>query len=332
MTFASPAYFFLLLLLIPYIIWYLLQHLKSTPSIRVSSLDGLHHAPKTLRNYLLHLPFVLRIACFVLAVIALARPQTTNNWSTQQTDGIDIMLCMDVSTSMLAEDLKPNRIEAAKEVAIQFITGRPNDNIGLTLFAGEAFTQCPMTVDHAVLLNVLNGMRVDMAQNGMIEDGTAIGMGIANALTRLKNSKAKSKVIILLTDGTNTTGQISPNTAADIAKSFGVRVYTIGVGTNGTARYPMPVAGHIEYINVPVEIDTKTLASIARKTDGEFYRATNTQKLFEVYKEIDKLEKTKMNVKKYSKRYEAFGLFLLLSILALISEIILKNTYLQRIP
>jgi len=332
MTFASPAYFFLLLLLIPYIIWYLLQHLKSTPSIRVSSLDGLHHAPKTLRNYLLHLPFVLRIACFVLAVIALARPQTTNNWSTQQTDGIDIMLCMDVSTSMLAEDLKPNRIEAAKEVAIQFITGRPNDNIGLTLFAGEAFTQCPMTVDHAVLLNLLNGMRVDMAQNGMIEDGTAIGMGIANALSRLKNSKAKSKVIILLTDGTNTTGQISPNTAADIAKSFGVRVYTIGVGTNGTARYPMPVAGHIEYINVPVEIDTKTLASIARKTDGEFYRATNTQKLFEVYKEIDKLEKTKMNVKKYSKRYEAFGLFLLLSILALISEIILKNTYLQRIP
>ena len=332
MTFASPAYFFLLLLLIPYIIWYLLQHLKSTPSIRVSSLDGLHHAPKTLRNYLLHLPFVLRIACFVLAVIALARPQTTNNWSTQQTDGIDIMLCMDVSTSMLAEDLKPHRIEAAKEVAIQFITGRPNDNIGLTLFAGEAFTQCPMTVDHAVLLNLLNGMRVDMAQNGMIEDGTAIGMGIANALTRLKNSKAKSKVIILLIDGTNTTGQISPNTAADIAKSFGVRVYTIGVGTNGTARYPMPVAGHIEYINVPVEIDTKTLASIARKTDGEFYRATNTQKLFEVYKEIDKLEKTKMNVKKYSKRYEAFGLFLLLSILALISEIILKNTYLQRIP
>jgi Ca-activated chloride channel family protein len=332
MTFASPAYFFLLLLLIPYTIWYLLQHLKSTPSIRVSSLNGLHHAPKTLRNYLLHAPFLLRIACFVFAVIALARPQTTNNWSTQQTDGIDIMLCMDVSTSMLAEDLKPNRIEAAKEVAVQFITGRPNDNIGLTLFAGEAFTQCPMTLDHAVLLNLLNGMRVDMAQNGMIEDGTAIGMGIANALTRLKDSKAKSKVIILLTDGTNTTGQISPNTAADIAKSFGVRVYTIGVGTNGTARYPMPVAGRIEYINVPVEIDTKTLASIARKTDGEFYRATNTQKLFEVYKEIDKLEKTKMNVRKYSKRYEAFGIFLLLSLLALISEITLKNTYLQRIP
>jgi len=189
-----------------------------------------------------------------------------------------------------------------------------------------------MTVDHAVLLNLLNGMRVDMAQNGMIEDGTAIGMGIANALTRLKDSKAKSKVIILLTDGTNNRGQISPNTAAEIAKSFGIRVYTIGVGTNGTARYPMPVAGRIEYINVPVEIDTKTLATIAKKTDGEFYRATNTQKLFEVYKEIDKLEKTKMNVKKYSKRYEAFGIFLLLSLLALIFEVTLRNTYLQRIP
>ena len=332
MTFASPAYFLLLLLLIPYIIWYMFQHLKSTPSIRVSSLNGLYRSPKTLRNYLLHLPFILRIVCFVFAVIALARPQTTNNWSTTQTDGIDIMLCMDVSTSMLAEDLKPNRIEAAKEVAIQFINGRPNDNIGLTLFAGEAFTQCPMTVDHAVLLNLLNGMRVDMAQNGMIEDGTAIGMGIANALTRLKDSKAKSKVVILLTDGTNNRGQMSPTTAADIAKSFGIRVYTIGVGTNGTARYPMPVAGRIEYINVPVEIDTKTLATIAKKTDGEFYRATNTEKLHEVYAKIDQLEKTKMNVKQYSKRYEAFVPFALVAVLALLLELLLRHTLLRRIP
>ena len=332
MTFASPAYFFLLLLLIPYIIWYLLQHLKSTPSIRVSSLDGLHHAPKTLRNYLLHLPFVLRIACFVLAVIALARPQTTNNWSTQQTDGIDIMLCMDVSTSMLAEDLKPNRIEAAKEVAIQFITGRPNDNIGLTLFAGEAFTQCPMTVDHAVLLNLLNGMRVDMAQNGMIEDGTAIGMGIANALTRLKNSKAKSKVIILLTDGTNTTGQISPNTAADIAKSFGVRVYTIGVGTNKVAPYPMPVAGGVQYVNIPVEIDNKMLSEIAVATEGDFYRATNTKELRKIYQEIDRLEKSKLNVKQFSKKYEAYQPFALIAVLALLLEILLRITIFRRIP
>lgn len=332
MTFHSPAYLILLLLIIPYLIWYLMFHHKSTPSIRVSSTQAILHAPKSLRQYLLHVPFLLRIVCYTCAVIALARPQTTNNWSSTQTEGIDIMLCMDVSTSMLAEDLKPNRIEAAKQVAIEFISGRPNDNIGLTLFAGEAFTQCPMTVDHAVLLNLLNGMRVDMAQNGLLQDGTAIGMGIANALTRLKDSKAKSKVVILLTDGTNNCGQISPNTAADIAKSFGIRVYTIGVGTNGTARYPMPVAGHIEYINVPVEIDTKSLATIARKTDGEFYRATNTQKLHEVYQQIDQLEKTKMNVRKYSKRYEAFGIFILVSLLCLIMELLLSNTILKRIP
>ncbi len=332
MTFHSPAYLLLLALIIPYLIWYLLYHQKTMPSLRVDTTHAFWHAPKSFRQHLTHLPLILRLICYVCAVIALARPQTTNNWSTSHTEGIDIMLCMDVSTSMLAEDLKPNRIEAAKQVAIEFISGRPDDNIGLTLFAGEAFTQCPMTVDHAVLLNLLNGMRVDMAQNGMIEDGTAIGMGIANALTRLKDSKAKSKVVILLTDGTNNCGEISPNTAADIAKSFGIRVYTIGVGTNGTARYPMPVAGHIEYINVPVEIDTKSLASIARTTDGEFYRATNTKKLHEVYQQIDQLEKTKMNVKKYSKKYEAYGLFMLISSLSLILELLVSNTILKRLP
>lgn len=332
MTFHSPAYLLLLLMVIPYLVWYLLFHHKSRPSLRVSTTYSVARSPKSLRQRLVHLPFLLRVICYICAVIALARPQTTNNWSSTQTEGIDIMLCMDVSTSMLAEDLLPNRIEAAKQVAMEFISGRPNDNIGLTLFAGEAFTQCPMTVDHAVLLNLLNGMRVDMAQNGLIEDGTAIGMGIANALTRLKDSKAKSKVVILLTDGTNNCGQISPNTAADIAKSFGIRVYTIGVGTNGTARYPMPVAGHIQYINVPVEIDTKSLATIAKKTDGEFYRATNTEKLHEVYQQIDQLEKTKMNVRKYSKRYESFGIFIFFSLLCLVLELLLSNTVLKRIP
>ena len=213
MTFANYEYLFLLLLLIPYIVWYLLCHDKSSPAIRVSSTDAYRIAPKTFRTYLLHMPFLCRIVCFTAAILALARPQTSNNWTNKSIEGIDIMLCMDVSTSMLAEDLKPNRIEAAKKVAIEFINGRPNDNIGLTVFAGEAYTQCPMTVDHAVLLNMLNGMRVDMAQRGLIEDGTAIGMGIANAVTRLKDSKAKSKVVILLTDGTNNRGQISPNTA-----------------------------------------------------------------------------------------------------------------------
>lgn len=332
MTFESPAYLLLLLLAIPYVVWYWMRHSSSTPSIRVSSTEAMFKAPMSLRQRLVHLPFVLRLACFTMAVVALARPQTSNSWSTKHTEGIDIMLCMDVSTSMLAEDLKPNRIEAAKNVALEFISGRPDDNIGLTLFAGEAYTQCPMTTDHAVLLNLLNGMKVDMAQRGLIDDGTAIGMGIANALSRLKDSKAKSKVVILLTDGTNNCGQISPNTAADIAKSLGIRVYTIGVGTNGTARYPYPVAGHIEYVNVPVEIDTKALATIAKKTDGEFYRATNNQKLHEVYQEIDKLEKTKMNVRQYSKRYEAFAGFLLISVLCLIAQLLVENTILKRIP
>ena len=290
MTFSNSEYLFLLLLLIPYLAWYLLWHLKQAPSISVSTIAPFIHRHKAFRQRLIHLPFVCRLACIALAIIALARPQTTDNWSSKNIEGIDIMLCMDVSTSMLAEDLKPNRIEAAKQVAMEFINGRPNDNIGLTLFAGEAYTQCPMTVDHAVLLNLLNGMRVDMAERGLISDGTAIGMGIANAVTRLKDSKAKSKVIILLTDGTNNCGQISPNTAADIAKSFGIRVYTIGVGSNGSAPYPFRVGGQTVYQNIPVEIDSKTLTAIAAKTDAEFYRANNTSKLREVYKQIDTLE------------------------------------------
>lgn len=332
MTFANPEYLILLFLLMPYVAWYLLCHLKQSPSISVSTAAPFIHAHKSLRQRLIHLPFLCWLACFALAIVALARPQTTDNWSTKNIEGIDIMLCMDVSTSMLAEDLKPNRIEAAKQVAVEFINGRPNDNIGLTLFAGEAYTQCPMTVDHAVLLNLLNGMRVDMAERGLISDGTAIGMGIANAVTRLKDSKAKSKVIILLTDGTNNCGQISPNTAADIAKSFGIRVYTIGVGSNGTAPYPFTVAGQTVYQNIPVEIDSKTLTAIAAKTDGEFYRAGNTGRLREVYHQIDQLEKTKMNVKKYSKRYEAFFPFLLLSLIFLGMDVLLRETLLRRIP
>ena len=332
MTFANPTYLFLLLLLVPYVAWYWRNHLKALPSLQVSTTASYQGVERTWKTYLIHLPFLCRLLCLAAAIVALARPQTTNHFTSKNIEGIDIMLAMDVSTSMLAEDLQPNRIEAAKQVAIEFINGRPNDNIGLTLFAGEAFTQCPMTTDHAVLLNLLNGMRVDMAQRGLIDDGTAIGMGIANAVTRLKDSKAKSKVIILLTDGTNNCGQVSPNTAADIAKSFGIRVYTIGVGTNGTARYPMSVGGHIQYLNVPVEIDTKTLAEIASKTDGEFYRATNTDKLREVYAQIDKLEKTKMRVQQYSKHYEAFQAFALLAVIFLLLELLLKNTLLRRIP
>lgn len=332
MEFYNPFYFLLLLLIIPYVIWYVINHRKSSPSLKVSTLAGFVHYRRTWRTWLTHVPFLLTIVGFTAMVCALARPQTANSWSNTSVEGIDIMLCMDVSTSMLAEDLKPNRVQAARDVAMEFINGRQNDNIGLTVFAGEAYTQCPMTMDHAALQNLLSGMDCNMAMRGMLEDGTAIGMGIANAVSRLKDSKAKSKVVILLTDGTNNRGDISPGMAADIAKSFGIRVYTVAVGTNGTAPYPMMVGGRKEYVNVPVEIDTKTLSMIAEKTDAKTYRATNTDKLFQVYEEIDKLERTKMNVRKFSKRYEAYQTFAMVSLLAFAVALLLKATILKRIP
>lgn len=332
MTFANIEYFLLLLLLIPYILWYVLKSKGKEPALSVSDTTVYRHAPKSYKNRLIHAPFILRLLTFATVVAVLARPQTSNSWKNKRAEGIDIMLAVDVSTSMLAEDLKPNRLEAAKQVACEFIAGRPDDNIGLTIFAAEAFTQCPMTTDHAVLTNLFNGIRADIALRGMIEDGTAVGMGIANAVSRLKDSKAKSKVVILLTDGTNNAGAISPLTAAEIAKSFGIRVYTIGVGTNGMAPYPEIVGGSVHYLRVPVEIDTKTLAAIAGKTDGEFYRATDNKKLEEVYEEIDKLEKTKMSVRQYSKRHEAYALFAWIAAAALLCEILLRMTVLKKIP
>lgn len=299
--------------------------------MRMSDTFAYKNAPVGLRVRLMHLPMILRCVTFAMIVMAMARPQTHNAWDERNVEGIDIMLAMDVSTSMLAEDLKPNRIEAAKDVAASFIADRPNDNIGLTIFAGEAFTQCPMTTDHASLLNLLKGVRTDIAANGLISDGTAIGMGLANAVSRLKDAKTKSKVVILLTDGSNNMGDISPMTAAQIAKSLGIRVYTIGVGTNKVARYPMPVAGGVQYVNIPVEIDTKTLSNIAATSDGNFYRATNNKELKQIYQDIDKLEKSRMNVKKFSKRYEAYQPFAIVALLALILEILLKLTVLRKI-
>lgn len=332
MEFQNPYYFLLLLLLIPYVVWYVLRYSGTTPGIRVSSTAAYAHLPRTWRVWLTHAPFLLNIVILISAVLALARPQTSNSWSNRNVEGIDIMLCMDISTSMLSEDLKPNRVQAARNVALEFINSRPDDNIGLTVFAGEAYTQCPMTTDHSVLLNLLGTLDCNMVMNGMLEDGTAIGMGIANAVTRLKDSKAKSKVIILLTDGTNNRGDISPNMAADIAKSFGIRVYTVAVGTNGTAPYPMIVGGRREYINIPVEIDTKTLSQIASTTGGDSYRATNTRRLHQVYQEIDKLEKTKFNVKKYSKRYEAYQIYAIIAVIASLIQLLLRATLLKRIP
>ena len=332
MEFVNKEYFLLLLVLIPFLIWYLLHRKTSEPTMRMSDTHAYQYAPKSLRVRLMWLPMLLRIIVFVLVVVILARPQTHSNWGSRTVEGIDIMLAMDGSTSMLAEDLKPNRIEAAKSVASEFISGRPDDNIGLTIFAGEAFTQCPMTTDHTSLINLLQNVRTDIAARGLIEDGTAIGMGLANAVSRLKDSKTKSKVVILLTDGSNNRGDISPLTAANIAKSLGIRVYTIAIGSKTMAPYPMQVAGTIQYVNMRADVDVKTLSEIASTADGQFYRATNTAELKKIYKDIDKLEKTKMDVKKFSKRYDVYQPFALAALIVFFLEILLRLTVFRRIP
>lgn len=330
--FANKEYLFLLLLIIPYLRWHIMYKNKTESTIRVSDSSAYQYFPKSWRIRLMPVQIFLRIIAFVFIVFAMARPQTNNSWNNEFVEGIDIMMVMDVSTSMLAEDLKPNRLEASKQVASEFIMDRPNDNIGLTIFAGEAFTQCPMTIDHASLLNLLKNVRTDIAARGLIQDGTAIGMGLANAISRLKDSKAKSKVVILLTDGSNNMGDLSPMTAAEIARSFGIRIYTIGVGTDKLAPYPKEVAGQIQYVYLPVEIDTKVLDDIARETQGSFYRATNTRELQYIYKEIDKLEKTKLSLKKYSKKYEAYQPFAIVAIISLLLEILLRITVFRKIP
>lgn len=328
MIFTKIGFLLLFIPLIGYVVWYIIKGRHLTPSIKVSTTLPFAGGVKSYKNYLIHLPFALRVITIAMIILVLARPQSTNRWQNTEVEGIDIMLAMDVSTSMMAMDLKPNRLEAAKQVAAEFVNGRPNDNIGLTIFAGESFTQCPLTIDHTVMLNMLNAVKCDIAAQGIIEDGTAIGMGIANAVSRLKESKAKSKVIILLTDGSNNRGEIAPEMAAEIAKQFGIRVYTIGVGTNGTA--PYPYGGQI--VNVPVEIDENTLGRIATLTDGGYYRATSNSKLKEVYEQIDKLERTKLNVKEFSSREEEYLMFALIAFVSLLLEIILRNTLLKSIP
>ncbi len=285
MEFGNKEYLLLLLLLIPYILWYFLYKRKKEPAMRMSDTYAYQYAAKSWRVRLINLPMILRCLAYTMVVIVLARPMN------RVVEGIDVMLAMDISVSMLAEDVRPNRLEVAKDVASDFISDRPTDNIGLTIFAGEAFTQCPMTTDHQSLQNILHNVRTDIAANGLIEPGTAIGMGLANAVTRLKDSKTKSKVIILLTDGSNNVGEISPLTAAEIAKSYGIRVYTIGLGTNKASRYPITVNGTTQYVVSQGEIDYKTLQNIALTTNGGFYRATNRKELANIYKDIDTLEK-----------------------------------------
>lgn len=332
MELANKEYLLLLLLLIPYILWYLLYSKKSEPAMTMSDTFAYQYAPRSLRQQLVWLPAVLRMLVFALVVLCLARPQTHSSWGKRTTEGIDIMLAMDVSTSMLGQDLKPNRIEASKAVAAEFIADREDDNIGLTVFAGEAYTQCPLTTDHTSLLNMLANIRTDIAATGLISDGTAIGMGLVNAINRLKESKAKSKVVILLTDGSNNMGDISPLTAAQIAKSLGMRVYTIAVGTTGVVKYPIQVGGVTQYINRRGDLDTETLQKIAQMTDGQFYRATSRAELKKIYGDIDQLEKSKIDVKHFSKRYDAYQPFALAAVLLLIIEILLRITIFRRIP
>jgi Ca-activated chloride channel family protein len=328
MIFANPKYLYLLVVLIPMVAWYIYKINRSHASLQVSSTEAFDApAVSKWKTWLRHFPFVLRLLAVATLIFILARPQSTDSWQNTSTEGIDIVMAMDISSSMLAQDLKPNRLEASKDVASAFINGRPNDNIGLVVFAAESFTQCPLTTDHTVLLNLFKDV-----QPGIIEDGTAIGLGLANAVSRIKDSQAKSKVIILLTDGVNNTGEIAPVTAAEIAKTFGIRVYTIGVGTNGTAPYPFQTAYGIQYQNIPVDIDEPTLKQIASTTGGQYFRATDNESLKEIYSEIDKMEKTKISVQEYSKKQEEYKNLALLLFAFLMLEILLRNSVLRTIP
>jgi len=327
MKFNNPEYLWLLLILIPLVLWYIFKQFKSDASMQISTTEPFSKMPKSRKHYLFHLLFLLRMLVVILLILVIARPQLSNHFQTETTEGIDIMLSLDISGTMLAEDLRPNRLEAAKNVATEFVSSRPNDNIGLVVFAGESFTQCPLTNDHAVLVNLFQGV-----QYGMIEDGTAIGLGLANAVSRIKDSQAKSKVIILLTDGSNNAGDVAPLTAAEIAQSFGIRVYTIGVGTRGVAPYPVQTPVGIRYQDLPVDIDEDMLREVASLTGGQYFRATDTNNLKSIYQEIDQLEKTKLSVRQYSKKNEVYLPFLLAAFFLLLAELVLRHTFLRRLP
>jgi Ca-activated chloride channel family protein len=326
-SFKNPEFFYLFLLLIPMIAWYIWKQKKAGASIQFSSDMGFARIPMSWKYYFRHSVFVLFLMSMSMLIVVLARPQSSNSWQNVTTEGIDIVIALDISSSMLAMDFQPNRIEAAKNVATQFISGRQNDKIGLVIFSGESFTQCPLTTDHATVINLFRNI-----ESGMIEDGTAIGNGLATAVSRLKESTAISKVIILLTDGVNNRGEIAPVTAAELAKTFGIRVYTVGIGTIGTAPYPMQTPFGVQVRDVKVDIDETTLMKIAETTDGKYFRATNNNKLAEIYKEIDKLEKSKIDVKEYSKKEEEYMKYALAAALFLIIGLFLKSTIFRNIP
>lgn len=327
MEFLNPEYLYLLLLLIPLTVWYIIRLSKTQASFKLASTNAFEKMKPGFRVYMRHFPFALRLITLALVIVVIARPQSVNSWEETETQGIDIALALDVSGSMLAQDLQPDRLEAAKKVAAEFITDRKNDKIGLVIFAGESFTQCPLTNDHKILLNLLNDVKF-----GMIEDGTAIGLGLANSVNRLKDSESKSKVVILLTDGTNNRGQIAPLTAADLARSYGIRVYTIGVGTKGMAPTPVQTPFGVRMQNVQVDIDEKTLTEIASITGGQYFRAVDSEELRTIYHEIDKMEKYLISVQNVTRRQELFLPFALAALALLLIELLLRRTWLRSIP
>ena len=327
LTFKNPELFYLLLVIIPMAAWYIFRQKRNTASIQVSSTASLFRAPKTIRHYLRHLVFILQMVALAFFVVVLARPQSSRSWENVTTEGIDIVIALDISSSMLARDFAPDRLEAAKNVAMEFISGREHDRMGLVVFAGEAFTQCPLTTDRAVLLNLFKDIK-----SGLIEDGTAIGNGLATAVNRIKDSQAVSRVIILLTDGENNRGEVAPMTAAEIAKTFGIRVYTVGVGSIGTAPYPVQTPFGMELREMEVKIDEPLLTQMAEVTGGKYFRATGNKKLEEIYKEIDALEKSKIDVQQFSRRSEEFLPFAIAGILFLLISLFLRVTIFRNIP
>jgi Ca-activated chloride channel homolog len=325
-TFAQPGFLYLLLAVPAMIAFYIIKQHKAVASMSVPGLHSFGNAGTTFRHWLRHLLFGFRTGAVGLLIVILARPQSTDSFQDMSTEGIDIVLTLDISGSMLARDFRPDRLEASKNVATEFITGRPYDRIGLVVFSGESFTQCPLTTDHAVLINLMREIK-----SGMIEDGTAIGEGLATAVNRIKDSEAKSKVIILLTDGVNNRGMIAPITAAEIAKTYGIRVYTIGVGTQGVAPYPVQTPFGLQYQDMQVEIDEGILREIAKMTDGRYFRATDNEKLVQVYSEIDKMEKSRIDVRQFKVKEEKYLIPAIIAFCLIILELVMRNTIMKNL-
>lgn len=328
MTFAHPHILWLLLVIVPLTVWYILRQRDSHATMSLSTTQAFARMPRSWKQYLRYALFALRMATVACVIVVLARPQTHDSWQTSKTEGTDIIIALDVSSSMMARDFRPDRLEAAKEVAQRFISGRQNDNIGLVIFAGESLTGVPMTMDHTILTNYLQSL-----QMGVLEDGTAIGDGIATSLNRLRDGQAKSKSIILLTDGSNNTGIVAPVTASEVAREMGIKIYTIGVGRNGTAPYPQrTLTGGIEFVPQPVVIDEATLQTIANSTGGQYFRATDTGTLQRVFEQIDALEKTEMDVRHFSHAEDNYMLWAWLAFGMFCFEMLLRYTVLRSIP